>query len=61
MTPEEVAVLAHLSNAFRAFQALPVMVDMDLGEFVDGIHKAQNVVLARAGLRALKALGASNT
>jgi hypothetical protein len=53
LTKAEIAVLDLLGEAFRAFENLDVMHPQDLPEFVAGIHKCQNIVLARSGLRAM--------
>lgn len=52
MTPEESEVLRLLGQAWNKFIELPAMHHMDNHEFCHAIHAAQNIVLARAGLRA---------
>lgn len=54
MTEDEIEVLSLLGRAFVAAKALPVMHPHDLPEFAGAIHIAQNIILAREGLRALK-------
>lgn len=51
MKPEEREVLALLGQAWNKFLELPVLHTMDHQEFCHAIHAAQNIVLARAGLR----------
>lgn len=41
-----------LGQAYSKFRELPVLHSADEGDFVRAIHAAQNIVLARAGLRA---------
>jgi hypothetical protein len=53
MTPEEIRVLEALGQAWNDFAALPPLHPHDADEFVRAIHAAQNIVLARAGLRAV--------
>jgi hypothetical protein len=51
ITPEEEAVMAALGDAYNKFIELPVQHHADNAEFVHAIHAAQNIVLARVGLR----------
>lgn len=51
MSEQELRVLNMLGEAFNEFQKLPVLHYSDLPEFVHAIHAAQNIILARAGLR----------
>jgi hypothetical protein len=52
MTPEEDEVLNLLGQAWNKFNELPILHHSDRGDFAYAIHAAQNIVLARAGLRA---------
>jgi hypothetical protein len=45
-------VLSLLARAFNEFTALEVLHGSDITEMQLAIHQAQNIVLARAGLRA---------
>lgn len=53
ITPEENEVLNLLGQAANKFSVLPVIHHADLREFILAVHAAQNIVLARAGLRDL--------
>ena len=52
MTEEEKRVLKLLGQAYNEFRQLEVIHHADVSEFVLAIHAAQNIILARAGLRA---------
>lgn len=52
MIDSEEAVLNLLGEAWNAFNRLPVLHPCDQQEFMTAIHAAQNIILARAGLRA---------
>lgn len=52
MTNEEVEALNLLGQAMTAFDKLPPLHGADRPEFIHAIHACQNIVLARAGLRA---------
>lgn len=54
MTPEEREVLQILGEAWNKFAGLPVLHMADHTEFSAAIHQAQNIVLARPGMRELK-------
>lgn len=54
MTEEEKIVLVTLGAAWDQFLLLDVLHTNDRQEFSAAIHAAQNIVLARAGLRALR-------
>lgn len=62
MTLEESHVLEKLGEAWNAFIALPPLHPHDADEYMRAIHAAQNIILAREGLRAMaverEALGA---
>lgn len=53
MDDQENAVLDKLGEAWNEFVKLEVLHHADREEFMRAIHAAQNIVLARAGLRAL--------
>lgn len=57
MTEQEKKVLDLLGSAVNAFGELPEMHQSDRPEFVGAIHAAQNIVLARSGLRELRGSG----
>ena len=52
--PEELRVLDLLGQAWNEFVALPEEHSADRVEFMQAIHAAQNVVLARIGNRVVK-------
>jgi len=52
LTPEEFAVLEHLTDAVNAFAALPDHHPSALGEFVFHVHVLQRQVMARMAARA---------
>lgn len=54
MTEEEDAVLKALAEAWNKFLLLEVHHEDDRHDFSAAIHAAQNIVLARAGIRALR-------
>lgn len=54
MTKAERYVLDKLGEAFVAFRNLEQLHPHDLAEFTAAIHAAQNILLAREGLRSLK-------
>lgn len=47
----EQEILDNLVNAWNAFVKLPATHPMDLGDFCDGIHKCQYVLMAREARR----------
>ena len=47
LTPQEMAVIDHLSKAFNAHSGLPVIHDWMPREFMDAIHRAQHIVMSR--------------
>lgn len=51
LTQAELDTLGALAQAYNRFVALPVQHHADEAEFVHAIHAAQNIVLARVGLR----------
>ncbi|HZW08020.1 MAG TPA: hypothetical protein VFF65_12930 [Phycisphaerales bacterium] len=53
MTPEELAVINTLASAWNQFVALPVQHKHEAREFMDGIHRLQDLIAARAGYRGL--------
>jgi len=53
MTTKEIQVLELLGEAYNKFCELLVIHPRDHAEFTLAIHAAQNIVLARAGLREL--------
>lgn len=44
---EELAILDHIAEAVRLFQALPVEHEFDNQEFCHAIHQLQRIVMAR--------------
>lgn len=54
MTEAEMSILNLLGTAYSEFQTLPAEHPDDLKEFALAIHMAQNIVLAREGLRSMK-------
>lgn len=54
MNEEEKNVLRLLSQAASEFGKLEKLHRADLPEFVHAIHAAQNIVLSRAGMRAMR-------
>lgn len=57
LTPEENEVMAHLTRAYNGFLKLPVAHTHDEPEFVLAINAAQNIILARVGLRSSRLFG----
>jgi hypothetical protein len=57
MDDEEKKVLDLLGAAYVAFAELEVLHPADVGEFVHAVHAAQNIVLARGSLRAMRNVG----
>lgn len=53
MDEGEQKVLRRLGDAFDEFKKLAPLHPSDLPDFVHHVHALQNIVLARAGLRAL--------
>lgn len=51
LTKEEVEVLEALGRAFGEFNSLEQIHPSDLREFQYAIHAAQNIILARPGMR----------
>jgi hypothetical protein len=51
ITKQEKEVLNHLCEAFNKFKKLPVAHPDDMSEFIDGIHKAQNIIAFRVARR----------
>lgn len=56
MTPDEVHVADLLGQAATEFAKLPIEHQSDLDEFCKAIHAAQNIVMARDGLRSYRAI-----
>lgn len=56
LTPEERSILNNLADAWNGFAALPddCTHPMDREEFCHAVHQAQNIVLARSGVRDLE-------
>jgi len=54
MTDAEKQVLSLLAQAWNQFVLLPVLHEWEREEFMQTVHMLQNMVLARAGLRALE-------
>jgi hypothetical protein len=50
---DEIQILDALGSVWNDFIALPEAHPSDQGEFAQAIHAAQNIVLARVGLRAM--------
>lgn len=55
MTIDERVILDDLGKCFDGFNLLPVLHPMDQADFCHAIHACQNIVLARAAMRQLKA------
>lgn len=55
LTPDEASALNHLGHAFLLMKAISADRPSDFTEFVQAIHKAQNIIMARPTLRALAA------
>lgn len=53
LTPEEIEVANLLGQAWNAFVKLPIVHHADRIDFEYAIRLAQNIVLARSGLRDL--------
>jgi hypothetical protein len=53
VTAAEKAIADSLGDVWNAYCALPVEHPMEADEFCRGIHALQNMVLARAGCRAI--------
>ncbi len=51
MSDDELKALDLLAQAWNVYEALPVLHHADKGEFLRAIHAAQNIILAREGLR----------
>jgi len=51
LTGEENEVFSRLAEAWNAFVALPAIHSCDRADFLQAIHQAQRVVLARPVLR----------
>ncbi len=51
ITEQENEVLNILAAAWNRFSALPVLHHADQDEMAKAIHAAQNIILARVGLR----------
>lgn len=51
MTPEEIAVLQTLGAAWNQFSSMKPAHPCDAEDFMRAIHAAQNIVLARRGMR----------
>lgn len=56
MTPEEAEISEMLGDAASKFARLPQEHSADIREFCQAIHAAQNIVMARSGLRAYRQL-----
>ena len=62
VTAAEKAIADALGEVWNAYLALPVEHPMEAAEFCQGVHALQNMVLARAGCRAINpARGAAAT
>ena len=53
ITDEENEVMNLLGEAWNKFTALPVLHGSDKADFQYAIHLAQNIILARVGMRSL--------
>lgn len=53
MTEEEKKVLKILGQAWNSFIELPICHSSDRNEFNFSIHALQNIILSRAGTRAM--------
>jgi hypothetical protein len=51
MTDEEADIINDLDTIWAKFRALPVLREWDKREFINAIHQAENIVLARTGFR----------
>ena len=51
LNPEESHVIDLITQAFNAYNALPRLHPMDLGEFVRATHVLQNIVMSRPVMR----------
>jgi hypothetical protein len=51
LTEEELQVLYHLREAWNAFSRLEKHREMDKTEFVDSIHKTQQIIALRVARR----------
>jgi len=54
LTGAEGALVDQLAQAYNSFTSLPVLHAWDQREFMDAVHKAQHIVLARPTKRMLK-------
>ena len=55
LTDQEAKVVQMLGEAWNEYLKLPIEHPMGQKEFCSAIHACQNIVLARCGVRALKA------
>ncbi len=55
MTDDETKIISLLSEATLRFARLKQESAVDIEEFGAAVHAAQNIVLAREGMRSLKA------
>jgi hypothetical protein len=53
LTDQEKRVVDALGNAWDEYALLPHIHPADVGEFVQAVHAAQNIVLARPGVKAV--------
>ncbi len=54
LTPEEMKCLFALAGVWNMFIALPVQHSLEQQEFMYAIHLAENAILVRPTIRALK-------
>lgn len=54
MTPDEKAIARKLGECMREMSQLPVLHECDQEDFAFAIHAAQNIILARDGLREMQ-------
>lgn len=59
MTPPEREVVEALGEAWNKFLELDEIHPMDKGEFASAVHRAQNIVMARAAREAKLGAGDS--
>lgn len=54
MTADEMAIVEQLGDAWDAYLQLPVLHPSDRVDFMNAIHAAQRIVMARAAVRGLR-------
>ena len=54
MTDEEMAIMNALASVWNLFLKMPMEDASEVTDLCHHIHGAQNIVLARAGLRAIR-------